>query len=130
METPVVDNDFGHWIYGTVKVLLKAAPDLRANYDSKGQVRDLVDFLRSDRPIGPAEREYLADMLSGYMNKERGKRGAAIPHDRKRQAEAATRMRSKETGETLEVAATTVAGLFGMQPDQLQRYIRRSKRAK
>ncbi|MHC2791945.1 hypothetical protein ACVINZ_000957 [Mesorhizobium jarvisii] len=130
METFVLDSDFANAIHGTVKALRKAAPDLRADHDNDGQVRVLVDFLRSDRPVGRAEREYLADLISGYMNRQRGARGAAIPHDRKRRAEDAVRKRSKDTGETLKVAATVLATQFGMQPDELLQYIRRSNRAK
>lgn len=130
MEPFVLDSDFANAVHGTVQALRKAAPDLRADHDNNGQVRALVDFLRSDRPVGGAEREYLAEMISGYMNKPRGARGAATPHDRKRRAEAAVRERSKDTGEILEVAAAAVAGQFGMQPDEIMRYIRRSSRAK
>jgi len=57
MTLGAVDHDFPH--------MVRAA--------ALGDTKALIDYLLSDRHIGPTERQYLADLLAGEFRRRKGR---------------------------------------------------------
>jgi hypothetical protein len=73
-----VDDRFAHIVHMAAAALdgkghaaLRAAVARKTNKRKRGKPStvDLIEYLRSDEPIGAGERRYLADLFSGEMGK-------------------------------------------------------------
>jgi hypothetical protein len=63
-----MDIDFSNAVYRAAHAMKKAHATLRAGAND-GDTAALVRYLRSDVPIGPGEREMLADLIAGELGK-------------------------------------------------------------
>lgn len=114
MSAFAVDNDFAH----AVRAAGQGKPD------------SLVKFLLSfDREIGPGERQYLADLVSGKLRRGRGSGMQITAADRVFRRFAISEVRAAiRQGKSYKIAAETVAETLKINGETLEQWYRNPKR--
>jgi hypothetical protein len=126
MTEGTVDTDFGDAV--------RSASDAIFSRDGKASTEALVECLLSNRPLGSAERRYLAEMIAGEFRRRKGKpslRGA----ERTRRRDAVARLAALKAQWRAEgrrqpfhaEALETVAAEIGVDIDTLSEWHRTKK---
>ena len=110
----LVDSTFFHLVRKAAHAFIAAKGK---NPATEG--KELADYLRSDAPLGPGERDLLAEMVAGEWRRRAGGSRAALSPDKKQ--EAVRRLRSLvDGGMKKEAAKLQVAGEFGISRTTLE----------
>ena len=107
---------------------------------NKGRKAALIVYLRSDKPLRPRDREYLADYLEGKVKRKRGRPRGGVESQKIRFLAGqvrAVKARLREQGEPyrihnkavdLVLDVYSVAGEPPVDREKLENYLRRSHR--
>jgi hypothetical protein len=107
---------------------------------NRGRIEPLIAYIRSDKPLLPSDREYLADLLQGKLKRRRGRPVGGVDAQKMRFLALLVRhvkAEMRQRGERYRIhekAVDHVLGLYsynGNPPvgrEKLENYLRRSQR--
>ena len=106
---------------------------------NKGRMEPLIAYLRSDKPLEPSDREYLADLLQGKLKRPRGRpKGGLDAQNMRFLASLVRHVKSemRQRGERYRIHGKAVDYVLGLytyngkptvEREKFENYLRRSR---
>jgi len=106
---------------------------------NKGRKGPLIAYLRSDKPLGPSDREYLADLLQGKLKRRRGRPkggldtqnmrflASLVRHVKSEMRQRGERYRIHDEAVDLVLGLYTYNGKPPVEREKFENYLRRSR---